>query len=140
MRAPRDAYMGSHEDGMIYASAAKRCAFSQMCVWLESVCVSSRWKVLSGEFRRRPTALAKKIRELDRVGRRGLFESRENFSRLLTYAFPWLFPSLFPPHFSLRTSSSANTIQPPKTCGPSHAYMFSLAAKSRRAIPLSPAC
>ncbi len=27
----------------------------------ESVCVPSRWKVLSGEFRRRPTALAIKI-------------------------------------------------------------------------------
>ena len=44
---------------------SKRCAFPRLypwlCAWLESVCVSSRWKVLSGEFRRRPTALAKKI-------------------------------------------------------------------------------
>ena len=98
-----------------------------------------------GKFSRASSAggrlhLQQNFRKSDRVGRRRLFEPRENFSRLLTYAFPWLIPSLFPSHFSLRTSSSANPIQPPKTCGPSHAYMFSLAAKSRRAIPLSPAC
>ena len=58
----------------------------------ESACVSSRWKVLSGEFRRRPTALAIKLRNPDRVGRRGLSEPREDFSRLITYAFPWLYP------------------------------------------------
>ena len=58
--------------------------------WLESVCVSSRWKVLSGEFRRRPTALAIKFRKSDRVGRRGLSEPREDFSRLPTYAIPSL--------------------------------------------------
>ena len=52
----------------------------------KSVCVPSRWKVLSGEFRRRPTALAIKFRKPDRVGRRGLSEPREDFSRLLTYA------------------------------------------------------
>ena len=52
----------------------------------ESACVPSRWKVLSGEFRRRPTALAIKFRKPDRVGRRGLSEPREDFSRLLTYA------------------------------------------------------
>ncbi len=71
---------------------------------LVSICVPSRWKVLSGEFRRRPTALAIKFRTSDRVGRRGLSEPRENFSRLLTYAFPrlwprlcpWLFPRLYP--------------------------------------------
>ena len=57
-------------------------------------CVSSRWKVLSGEFRRRPTALAKKLRKPDRVGRRGLFESREDFPRLLTDAIPRLCPWL----------------------------------------------
>ncbi len=55
-----------------------------------SACVPSRWKVLSGEFRRRPTALAIKFQKPDRVGRRGLSEPREDFSRLLTYAFPWL--------------------------------------------------
>ncbi|MEY4786448.1 MAG: hypothetical protein RL692_342 [Planctomycetota bacterium] len=55
-----------------------------------SACVPSRWKVLSGEFRRRPTALAVKFRKPDRVGRRGLSEPREDFSRLLTYPFPWL--------------------------------------------------
>ena len=48
------------------------------------------WKVLSGEFRRRPTALAIIFRKSDRVGRRGLSEPREDFSRLITYAFPWL--------------------------------------------------
>ena len=53
----------------------------------ESVCVPSRWKVLSGEFRRRPTALAIKLRNPDRVGRRGLSEPREDFSRLITYAW-----------------------------------------------------
>ena len=51
------------------------------------VCVSSRWKVLSGEFRRRPTSLAIKSRKPDRVGRRGLSEPREDFSRLNTYAW-----------------------------------------------------
>ncbi len=35
-----------------------------------SACVPSRWKVLSGEFRRRPTALAIKFLKPDRVGRR----------------------------------------------------------------------
>ena len=54
-----------------------------------SVCVPSRWKVLSGEFRRRPTALAIKFRKSDRVGRRGLSEPGGIFSRLITYAFPW---------------------------------------------------
>jgi len=52
-----------------------------------SACVPSRWKVLSGEFRRRPTALAIKFRKSDRVGRRGLSEPREDFSRLITYAW-----------------------------------------------------
>ena len=80
------------------------CDFAAVCLarirgsnpWLESVCVSSRWKVLSGEFRRRPTALATKFRKLDRVGRRGLFEPREDFSRLITYAILWLCPRLCP--------------------------------------------
>ncbi len=62
----------------------------------ESVCVPSRWKVLSGEFRRRPTALAIKFRKPDRVGRRGLSEPGRIFSRLLTYAYPRLFPWLIP--------------------------------------------
>ena len=48
------------------------------------------WKVLSGEFRRRPTALVIKFRKSDRVGRRGLSEPREDFSRLPTDAFPRL--------------------------------------------------
>ncbi len=58
---------------------------------LASACVTSRWKVLSGEFRRRPTSLVIKFRKSDRVGRRGLSEPREDFSRLLTNAFPWRF-------------------------------------------------
>jgi len=37
-----------------------------------------------------PTVLATKFRKSDRVGRRGLFEPREDFSRLLTCAIPWL--------------------------------------------------
>ena len=53
----------------------------------EFACVSSRWKVLSGEFRRRPTALAIKFSKSDRVGRRGLSEPGGIFSRLLTYAW-----------------------------------------------------
>ena len=61
---------------------------------LTSVCVSSRWKVLSGEFRRRPTSLAIKSRKPDRVGRRGLSEPREDFSRLNTDVFPPLHPPL----------------------------------------------
>ena len=60
----------------------------------ESVCVPSRWKVLSGEFRRRPTALVNKFVLLDRVGRRGLSEPGGIFSRLLSYAYPRLFPQL----------------------------------------------
>ena len=55
-----------------------------------TACVYSRWKVLSGEFRRRPTEFVIKLRNPDRVGRRGLFEPREDFSRLHTYAIPWL--------------------------------------------------
>jgi len=70
-----------------------------------SVCVSSCWKVLSGEFRRRPTALVIKFRKLDRVGRRGLFEPREDFSRLTTYAIPWLYPQ----HFNLRAQPLKNS-------------------------------
>ena len=58
--------------------------------------VPSRWKVLSGEFRRRPTALVRKFSNSDRVGRRGLSEPREDFSRLNTYAIPWLYLRLFP--------------------------------------------
>ena len=65
--------------------------FPLLFPWLEfcraTACVPSRWKVLSGEFRRRPTALAIKFRKSDRVGRRGLSEPREDFSRLLTYAW-----------------------------------------------------
>ena len=61
---------------------------------ISRACVSSRWKVLSGEFRRRPTVLAIKFRKSDLVGRRGLSEPREDFSRLPTHAFPWLYQSL----------------------------------------------
>ena len=61
-----------------------------------SACVYSRWQVLSGEFRRRPTEFVIKLRNPDRVGRRGLFEPREDFSRLRTCAIPWLIPLLYP--------------------------------------------
>ncbi len=70
------------------------------------------WKVLSGEFRRRPTGLAIKFRKPDRVGRRGLCEPREDFSRLTTYAFPWLYPWLYP---SLNSTITRNCIQ---NCSP----------------------
>ena len=67
---------------------------------ISRVCVPSRWKVLSGEFRRRPTELVIKFRKSDRVGRRGLSEPREDFSRLPTNSFPrlcpWLYPWLYP--------------------------------------------
>ena len=66
------------------------------CFRRAPACVPSRWKVLSGEFRRRPTELAIKFRKSDRVGRRGLSEPREDFSRLLTYVFPWLCLWLLP--------------------------------------------
>ena len=83
-------------------------SFPRLCPWLDSVaqfrrcfrrasvCVPSRWKVLSGEFRRRPTALAIKFRKSDRVGRRGLSEPREDFSRLPTFTFQRLCPGLYP--------------------------------------------
>ncbi len=82
------------------------------------VCVSSRWKVLSGEFRRRPTELAIKFHKSDRVGRRGLSEPREDFSRLITCAFPWLdsvsqfrgsIPWLFPTRIRLRAQPLKNS-------------------------------
>ena len=62
---------------------------------ISRVCVPSRWKVLSGEFRRRPTELVIKFRSPDRVGRRGLSEPREDFSRLPTNSFPRLCPWLY---------------------------------------------
>ena len=73
------------------------------------VCVFSRWKVLSGEFRRRPTELAIKFRKSDRVGRRGLSEPREDFSRLNTYVFPWLCLWLFPSRIRLRAQPLKNS-------------------------------
>ena len=63
------------------------------CFRRATACVPSRWKVLSGEFRRRPTEFVIKLRNLDRVGRRGLSEPREDFSRLLTYAFRGSIPT-----------------------------------------------
>ncbi|NDG62892.1 MAG: hypothetical protein EBY29_05410 [Planctomycetes bacterium] len=50
-----------------------------------------------------PTALAIKFRKPDRVGRRGLSEPREDFSRLPTYSFPALESGL---HFSRIRSAS----------------------------------
>ena len=70
---------------------------------ISRACVPIRWKVLSGEFRRRPTALAIKFRKPDRVGRRGLSEPREDFSRLPTYSFP---PLESRSHFSRIRSAS----------------------------------
>ena len=100
MRTPRDACPGAQTCCASPTQTPARLANSRR-TWSrrrthKSLCVPSRWKVLSGEFRRRPTALVIKFRKLDRVGRRGLFEPREDFSRLLTYAFPWLHPWLYP--------------------------------------------
>ena len=52
-----------------------------------------------GKFSRASSAggrlnLRSNIEQPDRVGRRGLSEPREDFSRLNTYAFPWLYPGL----------------------------------------------
>ena len=81
------------DDGMFYAYAAGRrniLCLRRGCFRRATACVPRRWKVLSGEFRRRPTEFVIKLRNPDRVGRRGLFEPREDFSRLHTYAIPWL--------------------------------------------------
>jgi hypothetical protein len=58
-----------------------------------------------GKFSRASSAggrlnLRSNIEQPDRVGRRGLSEPREDFSRLNTYAFPWL--CLFPSRIRLR--------------------------------------
>ena len=74
---------------------------------ISRACVPSRWKVLSGEFRRRPTALAIKFRKSDLVGRRGLSEPREDFSRLPTHSFPRLCQS----HFNLRAQPLKNSAE-----------------------------
>ena len=91
---------------------------------LASVCVSRRWKVLSGEFRRRPTEFVIKLRKPDRVGRRGLSEPREDFSRLNTYVFPWLYPGLdsvahlfaYPAAGKFSRASSAGGLTPRVHC------------------------
>ena len=54
-----------------------------------------------GKFSRASSAggrlnLRSNIKQPDRVGRRGLSEPREDFSRLPTYFFPWLCPWLYP--------------------------------------------
>ena len=54
-----------------------------------------------GKFSRASSAggrrlFAIKLRKSDRVGRRGLSEPREDFSRLTTYAIPWLYQYLYP--------------------------------------------
>ena len=81
------------------------------------VCVSSRWKVLSGEFRRRPTSLAIKSRKPDRVGRRGLSEPREDFSRLNTDVFPWLRPWLDSVAHSFAYPSAGKFSRASSACG-----------------------
>ena len=83
----------NHSAAHVGESNSRSNVFQICCAF---VCVPSRWKGLSGEFRRRPTAPVIKFRKSDRVGRRGLSEPREDFSRLITYAFPWLHPSLHP--------------------------------------------
>ena len=63
MRAPRDAYPGAQTCCASPTQTPARLANSRR-TWSrrrtrKSKCVPSRWKVLSGEFRRRPTALAR---------------------------------------------------------------------------------
>ncbi|NDG63601.1 MAG: hypothetical protein EBY29_09085 [Planctomycetes bacterium] len=54
----------------------------------------------AGKFSRASSAggrrgLQSNFAQPDRVGRRGLSEPREDFSRLPTYAFPWLYQYLY---------------------------------------------
>ena len=98
MRTPRDACPGAQTCCASPTQTPARLANSRR-TWSrrrtrKSMCVPSRSKILPGEFRRRPTALAIKFRKSNRVGRRGLSEPREDFSRLNTYVFPWLYPWL----------------------------------------------
>ena len=82
---------GSNKLELFYVNAAgcmsERRALKTMLVFV-AVSVARIFlriqplKVLSGEFRRRPTSLVIKFRKSDRVGRRGLSEPREDFSRL----------------------------------------------------------
>ena len=112
MRTPRDACPGAQTCCASPMRTPARLANSRR-TWSrrrtrKSKCVPSRWKVLSGEFHRRLTSLAIKLRKPDRVSRRGLFEPREDFPRLPTNLIlwlcpwllprlcPWLFPRLFP--------------------------------------------
>ena len=116
MRAPRDAYPSAQTCCASPTQTPAQLANSRR-TWsrlrtLKSKCVPSRWKVLSGEFCRRPTTFVINFRKLDRVGRRGLSEPREDFSRLLTYAFPLPFPRLFPwlfPRLLLRRNITAES-------------------------------
>ena len=61
-----------------------------------------------GKFSRASSAggrlnLQSNVEQSDRVGRRGLSEPREDFSRLTTYAIPWLYPQLESLAGNLRT-------------------------------------
>ena len=100
MRTPRDSYPGAQTCCASPTQTPARLANSRR-TWSrrrtrKSMCVPSRSKILPGEFRRRPTELAIKLCKSDRVGRRGLSEPGGIFSRLLTYAIPWLYPWLSP--------------------------------------------
>ncbi len=77
MWTPRDACPGGAH------AILKSCqAFLWLEVSVEFLKPCQPWKVLSCEFRRRPTGLANVRQQSDRVGRRGLFEHREDFPRL----------------------------------------------------------
>ena len=77
MWTPRDACPGGAH------AILKSCqAFLWLEVSVEFLKPCQPWKVLSCEVRRRPTGLANERQQSDRVGRRGLFEHREDFPRL----------------------------------------------------------
>ena len=68
-------------------------AFPWLYPWLDSVSHSFAYPA-AGKFSRASSAggrrnLRSNIEQPDRVGRRGLSEPREDFSQLITYAFPW---------------------------------------------------
>ena len=70
-----------------------RTFFSSVALQLACPAVEKFCRASSAGGRRR---LRSNIEQPDRVGRRGLSEPGGIFSRLLTYAFPWLYPRLYP--------------------------------------------
>ena len=106
MRTPRDAYPGAQTCCASPTRTPARLANSRrtwsrrrtretMCVFVSVSFAHSFAYPAAGKFSRASSAggrlnLRSNIEQSDRVGRRGLSEPREDFSRLNTYAFPWL--------------------------------------------------